>query len=221
MKAAVLTLSPSARLIDISHSIPPFDLRAGAFVLWAGSRGFLAGAVHIAVVDPGVGGDRRPLALQVGGSFYVGPDNGLFTMIIREQPEVRSVELSRPASASPTFEGRDVFAPAAARLTSGTPLEELGVPAPDLVVLPDRGPSVLWIDNFGNLVTSLVGPAGRLRVGGHTISARVRTFSDASAGHPFCYVGSLGLVEVGIRDGRADRLLGVAAGDLVEELPAS
>jgi S-adenosyl-L-methionine hydrolase (adenosine-forming) len=221
MKAAVLAVCPEARLIDISHSIPPFDLAAGGFVLWAGSQGFPPGTVHLAVVDPGVGSDRRALALSLGPWFYVGPDNGLFSRLLHRRRDVMAVALPRPASASATFEGRDVFAPAAGRLAQGVPLAELGRPVEDLVVLPDPDPRVIWVDNFGNLVTNLLPPVGRLQVGESLVEKSARTYADAPAEVPFWYVGSLGLVEIGVRQGRADQVLGARPGTRIRGLPAS
>jgi len=221
MKAAVLAVCPEARFIDISHSIAPFDVAAAGFVLWAGSQGFPPGTVHLAVVDPGVGSDRRALALRVGPCFYVGPDNGLFSRLVEGRRDVAAVALSSPATMSATFEGRDVFAPAAGRLAKGTPLADLGRPVEDLVVLPDSGPRVIWVDNFGNLVTNLVPPVGRLGVGRSVVSESARTYADAPAGVPFWYVGSLGLVEVGVREGRADEVLGARTGTFIRNLPAT
>src|SRR2546422_3197810 len=130
MKAVILAGCPTAMLVDVSHAVPPFDTVSGAFVLWAGVRHFGPGAVHLAVVDPGVGSARRAVAFSLDGSFYTGPDNGLFGLVVSEavasgaEPEV--VQLERPAEAAATFEGRDVFAPAAAALASGHPLPSLG-----------------------------------------------------------------------------------------------
>jgi S-adenosyl-L-methionine hydrolase (adenosine-forming) len=221
MKAAVLRACPEARLIDISHSIPPFDVRTAGFVLWAGSQGFPPGTVHLGVVDPGVGSDRRALALSVGPWFFVGPDNGLFSRLVHRRRDVTAVALRRPAAASATFEGRDVFAPAAGLLAKGTPLAELGHPVEDLVLLPDPGPSVIWVDNFGNLVTNLIPPVGRLRVGESVVEESARTYADAPAKVPFWYVGSLGLVEIGVREGRADEILNAGPGTPIRVHPAS
>jgi hypothetical protein len=219
MKAALLAACPEARLVDISHEVPVFDVRGGGFVLWAGSRDFPAGSVHLAVVDPGVGGSRRAIAIEAGGSYFVGPDNGLFWLVVQRGSHVRAFSLRRPASASPTFEGRDVFAPVAGALAAGRPIEELGSPIEDLVVLPDSfGPVVLWIDGFGNLVTSLEGPVAALRINGRRITATARTFSEAPPGEPFWYVGSLGFIEVGVREGRADRDLDARAGTRISVL---
>jgi S-adenosylmethionine hydrolase len=208
-------------LIDISHSIPPFDIRAGGFVLWAGSQDFPPGTVHLAVVDPGVGSDRRAVALKVGASFYTGPDNGLFSRLVGDRRDVAAVSLARPAHASATFEGRDVFASAAGLLAQGTPLGELGSPVTDLVILPDPGSSVLWVDNFGNLITNLAPPVGRLRVGNRVVTESARTYTDAPPGVPFWYAGSLGLVEIGVRQGRAADVLSAGPGTGIEELPPS
>jgi S-adenosylmethionine hydrolase len=219
MKAAVLAACPEARLVDISHAIAPFDVQAGSFVLWAGSQGFPAGTVHLAVVDPGVGGDRRALALAVGDAYFVGPDNGLFGWVVSRRQDAKAVALALPRLASPTFEGRDLFAPAAGRLAAGTPLAELGEAVEDLVVLPDLGPSVIWVDNFGNLVTNLEPPVGELRVNGQRVSRSARTYSEAQAGEPFWYAGSLGLIEIGVREGRADIVLGASPGTRIVVVP--
>jgi len=226
MKAVLLTGSPAATLVDVSHSVPPFDILSGAFVLWAGVRHFAPGAVHLAVVDPGVGSARRPVAFLLEGSLYVGPDNGLFGLVVSDAddrgaaPEV--VELERPEGAAPTFEGRDVFAPAAAALASGRPLGSLGQPAAaPLAPLPLRGSAVLWVDRFGNLVTSLKPPVTRVRIGATLVDLAVRTFSDAPPATPFLYVGSMGFVEVGVREGSAAALLGVEAGAPVEPVVTS
>ena len=221
MKARLLDGFPSVVLVDVSHAVPPFDLVSGAFVLWAGTRHFGPGAVHLAVVDPGVGGTRRAVAFELDGSWYVGPDNGLFGLVLSESTvdPLHVVELRRPAGTSPTFEGRDVFAPAASALAAGTPAESLGAPlAGRLLPLPVRGPAVLWVDRFGNLVTSCRPPVSALLVNGHEVTASARTFSDAPPGVPFLYVGSMGFVEVGVREARADERLGAGSGDPVEVL---
>jgi S-adenosylmethionine hydrolase len=226
MKAVLLAGCPAATLVDVSHAVPPFDLVSAAFVLWAGTRAFGAGAVHLAVVDPGVGGARRAVAFSLGGSFYVGPDNGLFGLVLSESGvaagDLDVIELARPSGASATFEGRDVFAPAAGALASGRPLAALGRPsAGPLTPLPLSGPAVLWADHFGNLVTSLKPPVAALRVGGALVDRLVRTFGDAPPATPFLYVGSMGFVEVGVREGSAAELLGARAGTPVEPAAAA
>jgi S-adenosylmethionine hydrolase len=220
MKGVLLGAAPEATLVDISHAVPAFDLRAASFLLWAGTRHFGPGAVHLVVVDPGVGTVRRPVAFELGGSLYVGPDNGVFTRLLEESgPAVPTVvELRRAEGASPTFEGRDVFAPAAGALASGMRLRDLGDPAEGLVRLPDRGPSVLWVDSFGNLITSLKPPVAGVRIGSAAVTRSARTFGDAPRGALFFYIGSMGLVEVAVREGRADALLGAGPGTAVSPL---
>ena len=218
MKAVLIERCPAVRLVDVSHDVPPFDVAAGAFALWAGTRDFGPGSVHLAVVDPGVGTHRERLAVRAGGRLYVAPDNGLLDLVLAEQAVEGAVLLERPPSASRTFEGRDVFAPAAGELAAGRRLEELGLATTTFVRLPPRPPSVLWIDRFGNLLTSLKPPVSALRINGRDIRASAPTFGAAPSAGPFHYVGSLGYVEVGVREGRADEVLGARPGTLVEAL---
>ncbi|MBO0686585.1 MAG: SAM-dependent chlorinase/fluorinase [Candidatus Dormibacteraeota bacterium] len=219
MKAVLLAGCPGATLVDVSHSLPHYDVLSGAFALWAGTRGFGPGSVHLAVVDPGVGSSRRAVAFAMRGSYYVGPDNGLFGLVDAElggPTEPLAVELVRPPGASPTFEGRDVFSPAAAALAAGMPLEQVGRPSrASLLPLPLNGPAVLWVDSFGNLVTSLKPPLDALRIGSVLVDRWYRTFSEAPRGIPFLYEGSMGFVEVGVREGSAASLLRASAGMLV------
>ncbi len=210
MKGVLLEACREAVLVDIGHSVPAFDVRAAAFVLWAGSRSFPAGSVHLAVVDPGVGSARRAVAARFGESYFVGPDNGLFSLVADSVAEV--VELARPADASPTFEGRDVFAPAAGRLAAGESLASLGTHCDPEVARLELGEVVLWVDAFGNLITSLRPPIGGLRIGSATITRSVRTYSEAERGALFYYIGSMGLIEIGLREARADALLGAGVG---------
>ena len=221
MKARLLEGCPAARLIDVGHSVPPYDVISGAFVLWAGTRHFPPGAVHLAVVDPGVGSARRAVAFEVSRSWYVGPDNGLFGLVLARAgvAPATAVELSRSPDASATFEGRDVLAPAAAALAAGHPPASLGTPlSGSLAPLPIRSPAVLWVDRFGNLVTSLEPPVTPVRINGHEVTATARTFAEAPPDTPFLYVGSMGFVEVGVRESHAAERLGAGAGSLVEVL---
>lgn len=218
MKAVVLAGCPRAILIDISHDVPAFDITAGAFVLFAGTRHFGPGSVHLAVVDPGVGTARRRLALRVDGRFYVGPDNGLFAIVVQELGFQGAVELEPPDGASLTFEGRDVFAPAAAALAAGAELDSLGVTAEAPRPLGDSSPRILWVDGFGNLVTNVKPPARPLRVHEHEVRALAATYAEAPPKVPFVYLGSMGYLEIGLNADRADRTLGAKAGMRVELL---
>lgn len=170
MKAVMMRLAPGVTFVDISHTIPPQDVMAGAWVLRNAAMMFPKGTVHLAVIDPGVGTDRKPVALEMNGHFFVGPDNGLFTLI-GEQYDATAVELAVGSATesdppSQTFHGRDIFAPAAARLASGVPLHELGTPFNRLVTyhwatpISDKDGIQGWvvhIDSYGNLITNIPG----------------------------------------------------------------
>jgi len=229
----IARLSPATRVLDVTHLVAPGDVPRGAAVL-AQAVPHLPPAVHVAVVDPGVGTARRGIAVETPGGLLVGPDNGLLPWAADALGgPVAAVELRVGAAAgpvSPTFHGRDVFAPAAARFAAGLPLADAG-PAIDpasLVRLPDpvlaRGPDwveaeVLTIDRFGNvqLVAApedLDGLGDTLLVGGvHAV--RGRTFADASSGDLVVYVDSAGRVAVAVNGGRAAVVLAVAPGDVL------
>jgi S-adenosylmethionine hydrolase len=168
MKGVILGIAPDVRLVDISHEITPHDVREAAFVLLTASSYFPGDTVHLAVVDPGVGGDRRAIAVRTGAGSFVGPDNGIFTYVMAAQGSERVVELAEPSyrlgEPSATFHGRDVFAPAAAHLASGTRMDSLGPSVDDPVLLGapllEVGPKalkgeVLHVDRFGNAITSV------------------------------------------------------------------
>lgn len=168
MKAVMARLCPHARFIDITHAIQPQNIQQGAFNLFTSCRYFPPGTVFLVVVDPGVGSIRRPLAARAGEYTFIGPDNGVLTYALAEYEDVRAVELSNPEyrldMPSHTFHGRDIFAPAAAHLANGVPLEDFGPPVDDYYRLPPLlldingstiSGEVIHIDHFGNLVTSI------------------------------------------------------------------
>ena len=225
MKGVVLTACPTATLVDVSHAVPPGDIRSGAYLLARAWPRFPVGTVHLAVVDPGVGTSRSALALRAHGHAFVGPDNGLFTSVLRDT-EVEIVALPTPPEASPTFHGRDLFAPAAAAIASGAALTTLGEP---LATMPARlsytepryeGKAVIgeiiYVDRFGtlvtNLTTELVPPYAVLEVEGLDIGSLRRTFGDVPTGGLLAYVGSGGVIEIAVRDGSASRRLGLGVG---------
>jgi S-adenosylmethionine hydrolase len=223
MKAVILAASPQARIVDVSHEIPQFDVLAGALLLDACVRWFPAEAIHVGVVDPGVGTSRRAICVvDRAGRRFVGPDNGLFTAFFdgaRVFDLVNPERVPRPASA--TFHGRDVFAPVAAWIGEGGAVEELGPEIEDPVRLPwpaaERDGKTLHgevvaADTFGNLVTSiraedLGGAAPSVEVAGH--QARfVRTYGDGNPGELLALVGSGGRLEIALREGSAARMIG-------------
>jgi S-adenosylmethionine hydrolase len=227
MKGVILGICPGVRLVDLTHEIPPQDVLGGALALEAAAGFFPPGTVHLAVVDPGVGSPRRPIAVESGGQRFVGPDNGLLSHALR-LPGWTCVALEAEAYRLPvvsaTFHGRDVFAPAAARLATGTPLSQIGSPVSNLVHLPPRkllrdGPDlvgqVVYVDGFGTLITNLPGdavaPGAMVRLGAHAIALR-STFADVPPGQLVAFVGSGGTVEVAVRGARADAVLGLSRG---------
>ena len=229
VKGVILTRVPEAELVDVTHDIPPHDVEAGRLAVARYWRRFPAGTVHIAVVDPGVGSARGALAVLSDGRHLVGPDNGLLSPALL-MGGARAVLLPVPAGAAPTFHARDVFAPAAALLAAGTPIDGLGPPAPDPEVRRTREPlrrddgsiegSVITVDRFGNAITNLIAPhGGDVEVG--TLRLRVlRTYADAATGTPLALAGSNGLIEIAVRDGSAARALGLTRDARVVLWPA-
>lgn len=225
LKATVLRGAPEAVLVDITHAVPPGDIRSGAYLLGRTWHRFPAGTVHLAVVDPGVGTARHALAFSASGHWFVGPDNGLFTFVLHDA-EVQIVTLPVPPSAAPTFHGRDLFAPAAAALAGGAPLQRLGEPYLGIPVrLAYTEPhyegksivgEIVYVDRFGTLVTNLtpelVPPYAVLEVEGLDLGPLRRTYGDVPTGGLLAYVGSGGAVEIAVRDGSAARRLGMGVG---------
>jgi len=225
MMGVLLSLAPEARIVNVSHDIPPQDIARARLTLSRYWRRFPRGTVHLVVVDPGVGTSRAALAVESDGRFLVGPDNGVLSpAIIRGESVV--VELDVPGGASPTFHGRDVFAPAAARLAHGEPLAILGRRHRSSVVMRTPAPvrdrdgamtgEVIAIDRFGNAITNLdAAPSDSLVVASWVIPV-VRTFADVEVGRTCALVGSAGLLEVAVRDGNAAKSLGLRVGTPVE-----
>jgi S-adenosylmethionine hydrolase len=237
MKGVVLSLAPAAQLIDITHGVPPMDVAAGAVALAQAAPLFPPGTIHIAVVDPGVGGERADLLIESGGSLFVGPDNGVLSLAARPPRRAYRIESSmfRRDPVSPTFHGRDVFAPTAGRLASGARAVDAG-PAVDAIVELSAPPlhkqggvvegQVIHLDSFGNLITSL--PAELLEApGGAEVLIEVegtegrflpvfgRTFSDVQSGALIAYIGSGGQLEIARRDGSAAARVGAGRGTAV------
>lgn len=235
MKGAILTVCPEATLVDLVHELPAHDVAAGALALDAAYRHFPGGTVFVAVVDPGVGSARRPVAAGAGRWLFVGPDNGLLTHVLEAHPSARVHLVANPLfhrePLSPVFHGRDLFGPAAGHLARGLPLEAVGPAVGDPVHLPPAPKSrladgwegtVLQADRFGNLTTNileadLVALAGRglegveVALGAETLPL-VRTYADVEAGRPCALVGSSGRLEIAVHAGRADARPGARPG---------
>lgn len=222
VKAVVLAGAPAARLVDVSHDVPPGDVRAGQYLLARTWHRFPDGSIHLVIIDPGVGTARRALAGRIGGHQFVGPDNGLFAGL---PAEARWVALPVPPAASSTFHGRDVFAMAAARLAAGEDLEQVGpatapptgaaLPAPRWDGAAWVG-EVIYVDRFGTLVTNLpataVEPGVRVVAGDRDVGSLMRTFGDVAPGHLVAFGGSGQTIEIAVRNGSAARLLGIGVG---------
>jgi len=233
VKGVLARLAPDARVIDLVHDVPPGDIRAGAFALLSACRYFPRGTVHLAVVDPGVGGPRRAIAVRTPDYFFVGPDNGVLSWALRREPAgtVHAIEndalFLQPLSR--TFHGRDLFAPAAAHLARGGGIQELGPAVSDPFQLPWPEPipqkngllgEVLYVDRYGNAITNLPaeaaggsGPA-RLRVflAGRPVCAIHESYQAVPAGRPVAVAGSSGFIEIAVNGGSAARRFGLKPG---------
>jgi len=241
MRGVIWSIAPEVRIADISHQIAAQDVYEGALVLARSAPYFPDGTIHIAVVDPGVGTTRRPIAAMIGKHFFVGPDNGLFTPLYTEAERngwpVEVVHLDRPRfwrkEISYVFHGRDIFSPVAAHLANGVPLNEMGTPIQDPIRLeisqPERSDqgwrsSIVHIDNFGNLATSLLQEhlegmdVKTVRLCGREIQGMVHTFGDRPVGELVALIGSTGNLVVCVVNGNAARELGAKKGDMVEVL---
>lgn len=231
MKGVILGICPKARLVDLSHAVPPQDVLAGALALEQAIGFFPENSVHLAVVDPGVGTARRGLALRALGQFWVGPDNGLFTPILRADPAARAFVLAEPRyflpKISATFHGRDVFAPVAAHLASGLDPAALGPAVADPArldwPLPRREGEallgqVLAVDRFGNLMTNLdrptvsaflAGRRARIEAAGLAIAGISPAYAAATPGEALALFNSLDRLELALNQGDLRRRLGL------------
>lgn len=221
MQAVLQRDAPGVPAISLFADAPAGRPQPAAYLLAAYAAWFPGGTVLLCVVDPGVGGNRRAVIAEADGRLYVGPDNGLFELVLRRASRPRLWEIAwAPPVLSASFHGRDLFAPVAARLARGDPVETLARPVaiearPDW---PDDLAEIVYIDGYGNAMTGLRGAVvdgkARLRLGRRAILP-ARTFSAVPAGQAFWYVNSNGLVEIAVNGGRADAALGLAVGSRV------
>ena len=230
MKGVVASLAPDARIADIAHDVPRHDIAAGAFALAQAAPQFPEGTIHVGVIDPGVGGQRAAVVIDAGDQIFIGPDNGLFSLVASDPVvayAIQSPAFRRPNS-SATFHGRDLFAVAAGRIAAGAAPRDAG-PAVELLgclTLPraDRGgaetsATVIHVDAFGNLITDL-GPdelpvEPRFTIGDREIPALSTTFESVGKGELVAYIGSGNTLEIAVREGSAARKLGAGRGDIV------
>lgn len=241
MKGVILGINPQARIVDISHHVAPHQVEDAAYLLKSCYRYFPDGTVHVAVVDPGVGSTRRPLLVTSSRFFFVAPDNGILTHIYKEESsvEVRQIENKqyRLDSEGATFDGRDLFAPAAAWLTKGQVPGSFGRFVRDYVELPVLEPSweggalvgrIMYVDHFGNLISNLTlvhlkeaqavtkRATVTIRIGGMAIEGLTASYSEGTKETPHALINSNGLVEIFLKEGSAAAWLKVGRGERIE-----
>ena len=243
VKGVILSINPSATVVDISHNIPPQDIVRAAFLMETSYRFFAPGTLHVAVVDPGVGGDRSIVGVDVNGHRFLAPDNGVLTAVLAEGAADCAVRVENSRffldPVSRTFHGRDIFAPVAAHLSTGLDLNtlgpavdpgslvRLGLPRPVLTNTMELVGAVLTSDRFGNLITNirerdlipLIGKSDMsglmIQAGGRAIHGVSETYATVAAGELLVVIGSTGCLEISIRGGNAKRLLGIEAGEKI------
>ena len=237
MKGVICGINPAAQIVDLSHGIAPQDIMAAAIILRHASQYFPQGTIHVAVVDPGVGSSRRPLLLEFEGHYFIGPDNGVLSLVTEGKRPTRIVSLSNPSyqlrPTSLTFHGRDIFAPTAAYLSRGVGPEAFGESTEEFIKL--RWPAVvktetsvqgeiLYIDHFGNLSTNIGADdlkcllGGQLRVMIHdfSIPGLSTNYAAVEPGKYIALFNSWGLLEIAIYKGNARECSGAIIGDKVQ-----
>lgn len=241
MKAVILTINPHATIVDLSHHVPPHSVEDAAYLLNSCYRYFPEGTVHVAVVDPGVGSTRRPLIVKSERYFFLAPDNGLLTPILAEdrEIEVREIENADYRLASPghTFDGRDLFAPAAAWLARQQPFASFGRLIDDCKTFTISKPQweskalvgeVVYVDRFGNLISNLTlhhvneirgvtkRPNPLIRIAGHTIDGLVGSYQEGDAQVPRALINSNGQLEIFLKEASASAVLQLGKKELVK-----
>lgn len=241
MKGVIASICPNALVVDLTHYVPPQDIATAAFLLDISVDYFPPDTIHVAVVDPGVGTARKPVAIRTASATFVGPDNGIFTLVLQRHRMVQAVCLDNPHYHLPvlssTFHGRDLFAPVAAHLACGAPFEQLGTPVTRLQRLPFPRPRVSWtgicatvvhIDRFGNAITNLTRsqydswrarwsveePLVQVDKHPHLLPLR-RTYGDVSPGEPLALFSSSQRLEIAIHQGNAAATFGIRRGHKV------
>ena len=238
MKGVILGICPEARIVDLSHGIAAQRIEEGAFILRTAYSYFPDGTVHVAVVDPGVGGERRALIVETPRYRFVGPDNGVFAHVYAREPDLRVVSVTETGYMLPgisnTFHGRDVFAPVAAHLAIGTPVTAFGPEIDDFHGGSITGPTVreggimghvLHIDHYGNIITDIDDSLFlettrekrfRITLSNLTLDRVSASYDETAEGAVLAILDSAGLLEIAVNGGNAAQILGVAPGDRVE-----
>ncbi len=229
MKGVILTINPHVKLVDITHEIPAGSIQAGATIIKEAYKWFPKGTIHLCIIDPGVGGDRRPILMLADNYFFVGPDNGLFWPINELKPDIKIINLTERkywlTDVSSTFHGRDIFAPVSAHLSRGVCPSLFGETTSDLTTLSYPAPyekkgrligHVIRVDNFGNLITNITEERLRafiesegfmIKVGKIILKQINRSYNDVSRGNFLALIGSSNFLEIAINMGRASSYL--------------
>ncbi|UCD84352.1 MAG: SAM-dependent chlorinase/fluorinase [Deltaproteobacteria bacterium] len=238
LKGVILRINPKVRIIDITHEIEAHNVFEAAFVLAAACRFFPRGSVHLVIVDPGVGSKRKPILMETEDYYFVGPDNGSFSLIPEFSVIKRVTEISEPKYLLPrisdTFHGRDIFAPVAAYLTRGVDPREFGspikkyrrlrIPRPRKKGREIKG-EIIHIDRFGNLISNITeegtrdlfgGKGCQITIGGRRLSRISRYYSEVKKGGVLAIFGSSGFLEISVNQGNASQALSLGKGDPIK-----
>lgn len=230
MKGVILSINPVARIVDITHQVPAGSIQQGGSIIKEAYTYFPLGTVHVGVIDPGVGGKRRPIVVLAGNHFFVGPDNGLLWPVMETQGHIDVIHLKEKRywmhRISPTFHGRDIFAPVAAHLSLGVNPFLLGdrIDNPSTIALPlpckknsDLVGEVIRVDHFGNVITNitrghlspfLTSKGLTIKIGSLVLQKISTTYTDVPEGRPAALIGSSGHLEIAVNMGRATDYLG-------------
>jgi S-adenosylmethionine hydrolase len=238
MKGVILGINPTTTIVDISHDIAPQDVREAAYTLYAAYPYFPQDTVHVVVVDPGVGSERRAIALRTPQATFVAPDNGVLSYVVARERVEEIAHLTNPryhlSPVSRTFHGRDIFAPAAAHRARGIPLAELGEPLTEIITFPLPRPQVhsdgtivgqvIHVDRFGNLITSIMSNdlahhpllrEGIIKIKGQSIRGIAHNYAEGMSGELLALVGSSDHLEISVSGGSASQTLQAKVGDEV------
>ncbi|MBC8869171.1 MAG: SAM-dependent chlorinase/fluorinase [Planctomycetes bacterium] len=237
MKGVILSINPEAMLVDITHDIAPQNVRQGALVLEEVTQRFPRGTIHVAVVDPGVGTERKIVCAQIAGHYYVAPDNGLLSSVAIVESPTQIVSLTNHGywlpEISRTFHGRDIIAPVAAHLSLATPMGQFGQPINELTMLdwpkPKTGANritgeVISIDSFGNLISNITAESltavhdlssTAVTCAGQTTHGIAETYAQRPPGSLVALIGSAGKLEVAVADGNAAQKISARVGDTI------
>ena len=235
MRGVILSINPKCTLVDITHMINPHDIKEGAFILGQAYSNFPKGTIHLSVVDPGVGSARKPILIVTKNYFFVGPDNGLFTIALRRERVKQAIVLTNQkfflSEISTTFHGRDIFAPAAAYLSLGVKPESFGPSIKSWHEISFSDPAtkqgkligeIVHIDTFGNLLSNvdhkslLQFSKGRpfvIKIGKRTLRGLKKGYWEGRRNEPIALIGSGGLLEISVPEGNAQKTLKIKRGD--------